>query len=92
MSIKDTSEGLPYPINPMTGKGMKPGQLERLEKLRDVSFTVRLALHEIDGSTFYQHIQPGFEVDDRYGSRDLAMAATKLDELMMWAAKSVLSG
>lgn len=89
--IKDT-DGLPYPVNPLTGKILKPAQQERLASLRDVSFLVRTTLHEIDGSTFHQDIQPGFEIDDHYGNRDLAIAATKLDELMLWAAKSVLSG
>jgi hypothetical protein len=83
--------GLPYPVNPMTGQPLQDAQLKRLEMLRDTSFMVRTALHQLDGSTFQAEISPNFELDDHYGNRDLAIAATKLDELMLWAAKAVLS-
>lgn len=88
---RDSDDGLPYPVNPLTGRPIRDAQMKQLNKLRDVSFMVRAVLHELDGSTFHAEINPNFEVDDRYGVRDLSIAATKLDELMLWAAKAVLS-
>lgn len=89
---RDQNGGMPYPVNPLNGTPLTQAQQDRLAKLRDVSFIVRSALHNIDGSSFQAEIDPNFEVNDHYGNRDLALAATKLDELMLWAAKAVLSG
>ena len=51
---------------------------------------VRTTLHQLDGSSFQAEISPNFEVDDYYSNRDLTIAAVKLDELLLWAAKAVL--
>jgi hypothetical protein len=89
---RDAPGGIPYAVNPLTGEPLQDVQIMRLKKLREVSFLARSVLHEVDGSSFVAEIGPNFEVDDHYGSRDLAVAATKLDEAILWASKAVLGG
>lgn len=88
---RDERGGVPYAVNPLTGEPLKDVQIMRVKKLREASFLVRSVLHEIDGSSFQAEIGPNFEVEDHYGHRDLAVAATKLDEAILWASKAVLS-
>jgi len=72
--------GLGVPVDPLTGYPLSQVVLGRLAKLKDVVWTLRLALHELDGTT--EGSQPG--------NRCMAMAFTKLDEVAMWAAEAVL--
>jgi hypothetical protein len=91
MGPRDTPEGMPYPVNPIDGRPISDAQKRRIGKLREASFLVRAVLHEIDGTSFVAEIGPTFDVEDHYGTRDLALAATKLDECMLWAAKAALT-
>jgi hypothetical protein len=88
---RDTPAGLPYAVNPLDGAPLTDVQIMRFKKLREASFLVRSVLHEIDGTSFVAELGPNFDVDDHYGVRDLAIACTKLDECMLWAAKAALS-
>ena len=73
--------GLGVPVDPLTGELLKPVMLARLRRLQDAEGIVRQILHELDGST----------LGSRPGDRRMALAFTKLEEVMMWATAAVLN-
>jgi hypothetical protein len=74
--------GLGVPVDPWTGFVLKPVITERLKRLRDVELVFRSALHDLDGTT----------MGSRPGNRRMALAFTKLEETVMWAAEAILRG
>ena len=72
--------GLGVPIDPWTGDLLSPVKLARIRRLQDAEGVVRQILHELDGTS------PG----SRAGDRRMAMAFTRLEEAVMWAAAAVL--
>ena len=72
--------GLGIPVDPWSGDLLKPVAIARLRRLQDAEGIVRQILHELDGTT------PG----SRPGDRRMALAFTKLEEMVMWASCAVL--
>lgn len=77
---RDGVPQLGVPVDPWTGFPMKPVVLERLKRLKDAEYAFRLVLHELDGSS----------EGSRPGDRRMAVAFTKLDEVMMWVAAALM--
>lgn len=77
---RDQPTGMPYPVNPWTGLALTEVQLARITRVREAGELLDLVFCEIGGST----------QGTPKGSRNLATAATKLDEALMWAIKDVL--
>jgi len=72
--------GLGVPVDPRTGELLSTAALARLARLKDAEGVVRQILHELDGSS----------LGSRPGDRRMAIAFTKLEEVMMWATAAVL--
>ena len=72
--------GLGVPVDPWTGQALDPRAILRIAKLGEAEEAFRRVLHELDGTT--EGSQPG--------DRRMALAFTKLDEAIMWAAAAVL--
>ena len=85
---RDNPAGIPYAANPLTGAPISDQQIAWIKKLTEASYLMRAVMHEIDGSTFAAEMGQ-LTIDDRYSTRNLAVAATKLDEAIMWTAKQV---
>jgi hypothetical protein len=72
--------GLGVPVDPWTGHVLPPVVTARLQQLKAAEREFRLTLHALDGTT--EGSSPG--------NRSMALAFTKLEEAVMWAADAVL--
>jgi hypothetical protein len=72
--------GLGVPVDPWTGFPLRPVVSERLFRLQEAERLFLATLHALDGTT------PG----SRPGDRRMALAFTKVEEAVMWAAASVM--
>ena len=73
--------GLGVPVDPWTGELLQPVVLARLRRLQAAESVVRQILHELDGTS----------LGSRPGDRRMALAFTKLEEMVMWASCAVLN-
>ena len=72
--------GFGVPVDPFSGERLSPVVIARLARLKEMEERFRVVLHELDGTS----------LGSRPGDRRMAVAFTKLDETMMWAAAAVL--
>ena len=72
--------GLGVPVDPHTGEMLSRTAMARLAQLNETAKVLRHVLHDLDGTS----------MGSRPGDRRMALAFTKLDEAVMWAAAAVL--
>lgn len=77
------------PVDPISGDPLTPAQQARLASLRTAALQLRAVMHECIGEAFDpQGRNP--DLDDRFGNRSMAVAATNLDTCLLWANRAAL--
>lgn len=77
----DPAPELAVAVDPWTGWPLKPQARTRLARLKEAEQAFRASLHAIDGTAEGSHP----------GDRRMALAFTKLDEVVLWAQNAILN-
>jgi hypothetical protein len=77
------------PCHPLTGDELTLAQENRVATLRDAAMVLRAAMHEAIGENFDPEARNA-DLFDKFGSRDMAIAATHLDTCLLWAYRAAM--
>ena len=81
MSVPRETVQYGVPVDYLTGRPLSPGQMSRIDRIREAYDAVRAVLHESEGT------DPG---NPQFSTRTMSLAATNLETSQMYAMRAAL--